>query len=465
LQILGSDGILNLLSTKPYFYCLINKCVNLLNLCYNYLNKFLLWGDYMSTNFSMVASHSQRPVSEDKIFAASKAAQEAALKHGFENVINSTVGALLDDNGKLLVMPTVINILKDLPPEEIAAYAPIAGLPDFLEAAKKATFLDYRPDGYIESIATPGGSGAIRHSIWNYSEMGDYVLTSDWYWGPYKTVAEEHGRKIATYKLFNENNEFNLKDFEEKIHELLQLQDRLVILLNSPAHNPTGYSLSYQEWEEVIYILKKFSRNKDKKIILFSDIAYIDFAGKSNEREFMKLFSNLPENILVIVAFSMSKGYTLYGMRCGAMIGISSSKAITDEFMNVNQFSNRGVWSNGTRSAMRILTEIFKDHNLQMKIEGERFHFKRILEERANAFITQSKKIGLEICPYKAGFFSTVPCNNPVEIAEKLKKENIFVVPLGKGIRFALCSVSKDKCEKAPIKLLKAIREEIIIKE
>ena len=60
---------------------------------------------------------------------------------------------------------------------EIAAYAPIAGLPAYLEAVKNLTFADNKPDGYLEAVATAGGTGAIHNTIWNYSEIGDSVLT------------------------------------------------------------------------------------------------------------------------------------------------------------------------------------------------------------------------------------------------------------------------------------------------
>jgi len=174
----------------------------------------------------------------------------------------------------------------------------------------------------------------------------------------------------------------------------------------------------------------------------------------------MKLFGNLPENILVIVSFSMSKGYTLYGMRSGAMICVTSNKNIAEEFKHEGQFSNRGVWSNGTRSAMKVLAEIFKNPDLLAKVEEERRIFNKMLFERAQAFVNEAKRVGLEICPYKSGFFITIPCDNPSGVAEKLKKDNIFVVPLQSGIRFAVCSVSKEKCIKAPLKLLKAIESE-----
>ena len=83
----------------------------------------------------------------------------------------------------------------------------------------------------------------------------------------------------------------------------------------------------------------------------------------------MKKFSNLPENILVIVGYSMSKGYTVYGQRTGAMIGISSSQDIITEFANINQYASRATWSNINRGAQRLLVEIYKDKTLQAELE------------------------------------------------------------------------------------------------
>ena len=45
----------------------------------------------------------------------------------------------MDDNGKLICIPTVEKVLRSLPTNELAAYAPIAGLPDYLEAVKDLT--------------------------------------------------------------------------------------------------------------------------------------------------------------------------------------------------------------------------------------------------------------------------------------------------------------------------------------
>ena len=140
---------------------------------------------------SVAAQHAKGKFAQDKIFGANAAAVAAAAKYGKENVTNATIGALLDDNGKLMVLSSVDDTFGKLKPEEYASYAPIGGTPAFKKAVVKAALGKYEPKGYVEAVATPGGTGSIRNVIANYSCMGDKVLTSDWFWAPYKTIAGE----------------------------------------------------------------------------------------------------------------------------------------------------------------------------------------------------------------------------------------------------------------------------------
>ncbi len=196
---------------------------------------------------NMVAKHAIWPAKADAIFAIAGKAQEAIKEHGKENVINSTLGALMDDDGNLIAFDSVFGTLKGLPNEEIAAYAPIAGLPEYLETVEATFFADYRPDAHIRTVATPGGSGALKIAMWNYTEEGNEILTSDWYWSPYKTISEEAGRVISTFTLFTDQGTFNVPSFKDEFIRILSKQDRIMAILNTPAQNPTGYSISDDE--------------------------------------------------------------------------------------------------------------------------------------------------------------------------------------------------------------------------
>lgn len=407
---------------------------------------------------NMVADHARWPKENDAIFGLAAKAKKAIEEYGKDNVIDSTLGALADDDGNLVCMETVYSELKSLPNHEIAAYAQVAGEPDYLEAVQEACFRDYRPNAHIRAVATPGGTGSVKHAVTNYTNPGDSILVCDWFWAPYVTISEEIGRSVSFFKLFNDKNEFNIDSFKESFEALLEKQKRLLVVLNTPANNPTGYSLSDEEWDMVLDIAKENAKDPANKIVILVDVAYIDFAGEGLERrKFFTKFSNLPENVFIIIGYSMSKGYTMYGLRSGAAIGISSNEDIAEEFYFSCMHSNRANWSNGVKGAMSVMTHIAKDPVKSKAYEEEKAKYKNMLRLRANAFVKASNDAGLKILPYRDGFFVSIPCANSKKVSDELIKENMFVVALKKGLRFAVCAVSEEKCKAAPAVIKKVM--------
>jgi len=387
---------------------------------------------------------------EDKIFGISSRAKAAIAEKGKDNVISGTIGALLDDDGKLVVLQSVDEVFRSLKPVDYAEYAPIGGTQPFREAVKKAAFGSNVPEGYIEAVATPGGTGSIRNVISNYSEPGDKVLTSDWHWAPYGTISSEIGRRIATFELFTEEGKFNADSFREASAALLAEQNSLVIILNTPAHNPTGYSLTDDDWDKVIDILTEEAKC-GKAIALLVDSAYIDFAGDEDKyRSFMPGLARLPENVISIVAYSLSKTFTLYGARCGAMICVAKTPEIAEEFRRVAEYSSRGSWSNSAKIAQVILSRIYSDPELLDKVSQERKIYRDMLAARGKAFSEAAVECSLKIVPYDAGFFVSVPCDDPDGISRKLEERDVFLVPLAKGIRVSVASLPEETCRKLP---------------
>ncbi len=396
--------------------------------------------------YSVAAPHAKGKSATDKIFGANAAAVKATAQYGKDKVVNATIGALMDEQEQLACIPTVEKVFRALPLNSIVSYAPIAGSPDYLKAAIELAFADNKPDAYIDAVATAGGTGAIHHTIWNYSEAGDTVLTSDWYWGPYKVLCQDSLRTLDTYTLFDEEQKFNIASFSTKVKEILTKQNNLVVIINTPAHNPTGFSLTDSDWDHVLDLFKECAKNTDKRIIPLIDVAYIDYAGEKNAcRSFLKKFGGLPTNILPILGCSMSKGFTMYGQRTGAMIGISSSKEVIEEFKNINQFTSRATWSNITHSAMALMATIYQDKELLAQTEQERSMLYALIRERADIFMREAQEVGLKMLPYIAGFFLSIPAKDPDAVCKQLHADNIFAVPLAKGIRVAVCAVTKTK--------------------
>ena len=88
---------------------------------------------------SMAATHAAEKELHDAIFGASEACRLAALKHGTYKVTNATIGTMMDDEGKFATLPTVERIYRELNIGDYMRYAPIAGLPEYLETSPSLT--------------------------------------------------------------------------------------------------------------------------------------------------------------------------------------------------------------------------------------------------------------------------------------------------------------------------------------
>jgi aromatic-amino-acid transaminase len=365
---------------------------------------------------------------------------------------------MLDDNEELITLPTMAKVYKEIDIKDIAAYAPISGIPEYLKAAEDLTFADCRPEGYISAVATAGGTGAIHHAIMNYAEVGEKVLTSDWFWGTYNVICVEQGKKLQNFKLFDENQNFNFTSFKENVEDIFKTQESLLIILNTPAHNPTGFALTENDWDNVLSLLKDFA-NKGKKATVLVDIAYIDYAGEKNEvRSFMKKFGNLPKNILGLFAFSMSKGYTFYGQRTGALVAVSSDKTVIDEFDAIMKYTSRATWSNINRGAMELLLRIQNDENIYNAFVKDREEVHKLIQARGDLFMKEAEDCNLTALPYTGGFFLSVPANDPQKVADLLHKDLIYAVPLKLGVRVAVCSVPLNKIKGMAEKINNALK-------
>lgn len=397
---------------------------------------------------SMLASKSQGKGGPDKIFGISDLAKKRAAVVGKENIINATIGAFLDEQGTLVTLKAVEDSLRGLDFSDAADYAPIAGLPLFVEAAIDATFQDCRPDAYLAGVATPGGTGALHNAFWNYLEDGDTCITTDRYWGNYGTLLQEFQRKLDTFSTFTADDHFNMPACLAKVHEYAAKQKNVMLLLNTPAHNPTGFSVTDDEWKVLLEHLTTLANEGKNNVILVVDVAYLDFAGPKG-RQFFKLFSNLPKNFLVIVTFSMSKSYTLYGYRLGCMIGISSDQGVIAEFADANQFSARATWSNSNRPGMLMLMDLYTHPEKNQAFRQEQEALRLSLVKRAEIFTKEAKAVGLKTAPYDSGFFIYVPTPNADDVAAALREKDLFVVPLGKGesagLRVAICAIPEEQ--------------------
>ena len=254
----------------------------------------------------------------DTVFAIVRKAIAAKEEFGAENVTDATLGSLYSEDGNLVAMDSVYRSFDEVTPKQKAGYASgFLGNADFRTLCTDWTVRNISLPSSV--VATPGGTGAVSLGIGEFLETGESVVIPDIAWTSYAIMAQDKQLGAVRYSMFDENDNFNLADIKEKVNSLKGKQNRIVLVINDPCHNPTGYSMSHAEWAELISFLNEVG--KTTPCIILNDIAYIDYSyDLAKSRDYMKNFEAMSENVMVVIAMSCSKTLTSYGMRCGAAV-------------------------------------------------------------------------------------------------------------------------------------------------
>lgn len=375
---------------------------------------------------------------DDPIFSLHTEA--SARKTAGEPIVNATVGVLLDDDGKLAVMPSIPEVLRDVPIQVGAAYSPIVGSSDFLGAVIADLLGEREAAAWATAVATPGGTGALRHSLANFLEPQQTLLTTSFYWSPYRTLADELDRNLATFRMFDESGRFDAADLERRLGSVLDVQGRALIFLNSPCHNPTGYSLDDADWRRVVDVIERATTRGPVALVL--DVAYARY-GAADLGSTVDHVLRLAGKAMLLFAWSASKSFTQYGLRVGALVAVHPDKAVRQRVANALGFSCRGTWSTCNSAGMAAIARVLKEPALRAQADSERAAWKALLDRRVSLWIALANQAGLRFPRYDGGFFSTVLCDNAASVAGLLKEDGIFVVPQTGGLRIALCSVAE----------------------
>ena len=391
----------------------------------------------------LIESRRERP-GNDPIFALNAEAKARATAG--EPVINATIGALLHDDGSLAVMPSVVEAIGKLEPTTRAGYAPIAGRPDFRAAVIRDLL---EPCNLVDSgvgVATPGGTGALRMAIDNFLEPGQTIITSSYFWGPYRRLAAESGRQLTTFTMFDERRRMDAAALDQTLGECLKQQPRALLFLNTPCHNPTGYSMDQQEWDEVVAVIARHGAKHPISVLL--DVAY-GYYQPAGFQLCLENLAKLKEHALVLFAWSASKSFLQYGLRVGSLVAVTDDDDERTRINNALTFSCRGIWSNCNAGGMAAITQVLTHPELRQRAADERAELANMLSRRVERWNNLAGAAGLNFPRYDGGFFTTVFCQEPKLVAEALRAKGIYVVPVSGAVRIAMCAIGEEKI--API--------------
>ena len=358
------------------------------------------------------------------------------------SIINGTIGSFYNDEGEFKAFNTVKKVINSLSDGEYFSYATSDGGLDYEEAVLKWVFKDsletVLKNTNCKVVATPGGTGAVFMSMFESLHPGEEILIPDLCWEPYVTIASMNNFVSKRYSLFNEDLEFNIHDFITKCAEMAENQEKVVTILNDPCNNPTGYSLSFEEFDTILDYLN----NIDKPVYLIYDIAYFDYAKDIDDvlKKF-EIISKMNPHFTILICFSASKSFCTYGMRIGAQIIVNSDEELVNKLHKRSAVIARTHWSNINKAGINTLIKLTSDKELQKEFLDELKVNVQMVNRRIDVFQEEAKKVHLRHYRVDGGFFISIPCNNPPAVFEMLKENGIYLIPLETTIRIAICSI------------------------
>lgn len=384
---------------------------------------------------SSVIPAARNRAGNDPIFALNADARRRT--EAGESILNATLGALMDDDGALCTMPTVLETMRRFAGDRSAGYAPISGVPTYREAVVRDLFGDGPLSRQAVAVATPGGTGAVYAALVNFLEPGQKLLLPEFYWGPYRVICAQHGRQLDTFPMFDRDGVFDVEALAAGLDRNLAIQGRALVVLNFPCHNPTGYTLDQSEWRRISEVVARTAERGPVTVLI--DAAYMEFGGP-DARRWIGALPGLMRKATVLVAWTASKSFAQYGARVGALVGLHRDPDELSQIENALGYTCRSTWSNCNHLGQLAVTELLTDPELVERVATERAELAALLDERIETFNEHAGRVGLPTPRYDAGFFVAVFTPDEERTAATMREAGVYTVPIPGAVRVALCS-------------------------
>lgn len=316
--------------------------------------------------------------------------------------IDLGVGVYKDATGLTPVMRAVKAAEQQLWQAEVSkTYTGLAGDPAFNAAIVQLIL----GDGFADraaSVATPGGTGAIRQALEliKLASPTATVWISNPTWPNHPSIIKYLDMPMQTYRYFDAVT--GGIDFAGVLDDLGKVKAGDAVLLHGCCHNPTGANLDAAQWRQVADVLAA------RGAIPFIDLAYQGFGDglDADAAATRMIATQFPE---VIIAASCSKNFGIYRERTGVLIalGDASRRVITQGNL---AFLNRQNYSFPPDHGARLVTMILADDALRAdwmaELEDVRLNMLALRQGLADALRLASNSDRFDFVATHRGMFS-----------------------------------------------------------
>ena len=308
------------------------------------------------------------------------------------NKVNLGVGVYFDDDGRLPLLDCVREAehhMMEAP--KARGYLPIDGMAAYDNAVKNLVFgaaSEPVASGRVATVQGLGGTGGLKIGADFLKRLNPQakILISDPSWENHRALFTQAGFTVETYPYYDAPR--RAIDFDGMLGALSAAPAGTIAVLHACCHNPTGYDLTPDQWEQVVEVVKQ------QRLVPFLDMAYQGFAqGISDDGLAVHKF--VAAGLECFVATSFSKSFSLYGERVGALSVLCADKEQTARVLSQLKVMIRTNYSNPPIHGAMVVAMVLDTPKLRARWEEELKQMRERIKLMRQRFVQQLNAAGV----------------------------------------------------------------------
>ena len=321
--------------------------------------------------------------------------------------VNLGVGVYFDDKGKLPLLQCVQAAEKAMMEKPAPrGYLPIDGIAAYDNGVKTLVFgadSEVVQSGRVATVQALGGTGGLRIGADFLKKVSPNarVLISDPSWENHRALFTQAGFTVATYRYYDAVKRG--VDFEGFLADLRAAEAGTIVVLHACCHNPTGYDITPEQWDEIVQAVKS------RGLTAFLDMAYQGFGhGIAEDGAVIGKFVAADVNFFVSTSFS--KSFSLYGERVGALSVVCKDKEEAGRVLSQLKIAIRTNYSNPPTHGAAVVAAVLNTPALRQQWEEElgamRVRIKQMRQALVEGLQAAGVKADMSFITRQIGMFS-----------------------------------------------------------